>query len=398
MKLAHWAPLVVVIAALLVSGLLAAGASFAYKHPGAPEVKFVLSRRGAVTLAPGQKIPGAVVPDAFNPPRATIDETSFDFGCMNPHSIGEHVFVIRNAGTGVLVLRDGGTTCKCTVAEISRKQVPPGESAEVTLEWNTGTDSTYAHGATIRTNDPARPTIQLAIKGRVETVCEIAPTAVAFANLQPGETGRATLVCTSRRWSAMEVVAVESSLPELKCTVEPLECAAAAEADARSGARVMLELPPESAVGDIRGVVTVYVRPAESADQPLALQVDVGGNRLGRHAIIGHGIDGSGLVKLGIVPRGTEATRKFVLRIRNAAPPPADQIRVTTKPDFLVAKITPRGQVEANSGTYNLEIGVPADAPVCSYLGVEFGEVRVLSSGGDMTDIRLKVAFAVVEP
>ena len=70
-------------------------------------------------------------------PRAVIRERIHQFGTLDPLTTGTHRFVIRNEGDAPLELSGGQTTCKCTLSEIQRRTVPPGESTEVKLTWNT---------------------------------------------------------------------------------------------------------------------------------------------------------------------------------------------------------------------------------------------------------------------
>ena len=69
---------------------------------------------------------------------ARVDSATHDFGTLDPLTVHEHVFVIRNAGDAPLELTEGPTTCKCTLARLGQNTVPPGGKATVMLQWNTG--------------------------------------------------------------------------------------------------------------------------------------------------------------------------------------------------------------------------------------------------------------------
>ncbi len=88
-------------------------------------------------------------------PKVVAEELEFDFGRMVVGGEQDHVFTIRNEGDADLELLEGEPTCKCTKFELSRRVVPPGESAELTIRWvGKFKDANFAHGGRIYTNDP----------------------------------------------------------------------------------------------------------------------------------------------------------------------------------------------------------------------------------------------------
>lgn len=112
-------------------------------------------------------------------PRLEIDETTHDFQRMVIGDHGFHSFEVRNVGEGTLKLAQGPTSCKCTVGTLGQDEVPPGGTAEVSLEWEGKSEEPmFAQTATIFTNDPAQPTLTLTIQGAV----------VPWLNTFPGDT------------------------------------------------------------------------------------------------------------------------------------------------------------------------------------------------------------------
>ena len=103
---------------------------------------------------PEQPIP---VPSKTGPqPKAVTDETEYDFGVMKQGSKGRHVFVIRNEGKAPLemVALKKDMTCQCTVGELGKEGLRPGESTDVTLSWTIKSPNpNYQHHAIVRTND-----------------------------------------------------------------------------------------------------------------------------------------------------------------------------------------------------------------------------------------------------
>ena len=101
-------------------------------------------------------------------PVLVVGSTTHTFERMYQNQTGTHTFVLRNEGLSDLKIVPGKPSCKCTVSKVSRKTIPPGETAKVTLTWKTGkSKGKYRKRAPIKTNDPAQPGIQLKIEGTV---------------------------------------------------------------------------------------------------------------------------------------------------------------------------------------------------------------------------------------
>ena len=113
----------------------------------------------------------------------------YDFGMMKPGDEGEHTFRIENAGTDNLLLRLGATTCKCTLGDLERESLAPGESTDVKLSWTVkdGGEPDFTQSAQILTNDPAKVAISLEITGRVVSNVDMVPATWSFGEVGTGE-------------------------------------------------------------------------------------------------------------------------------------------------------------------------------------------------------------------
>jgi hypothetical protein len=102
-------------------------------------------------------------------PRAVVvNGERHDFGTMDRLAQGEHAFQIHNDGDAPLELQLGKTTCKCTLGELERSKLAPGETTTVTLRWQVKTtEPTFEQNAEIITNDPHHNPIHLFIHGNV---------------------------------------------------------------------------------------------------------------------------------------------------------------------------------------------------------------------------------------
>src|SRR6516165_5276511 len=78
---------------------------------------------------PGEDYP----PLAKSPPypKAVISETDFEFGPMEVGEERVHDFTIRNEGQAPLIIKQGPTTCQCTVSKLETGELGVGQSAKI---------------------------------------------------------------------------------------------------------------------------------------------------------------------------------------------------------------------------------------------------------------------------
>lgn len=61
----------------------------------------------------------------------------FNFGISTINSTIVHKLWLKSTGTDTVKIRDIETTCSCTTMPLSRKEIAPGDSLEVTISWDT---------------------------------------------------------------------------------------------------------------------------------------------------------------------------------------------------------------------------------------------------------------------
>ena len=116
------------------------------------------------------------------------DGNTHDFGVMAPEEKGEHTFIVKNVGVADLSLVIGAATCKCTVGELGKESLPPGEETEVKMSWTVKTnESSFGQSAELRTNDPSQVAIRFEIKGKVVRQVQLEPEEVTFGEVAAGE-------------------------------------------------------------------------------------------------------------------------------------------------------------------------------------------------------------------
>ena len=69
-------------------------------------------------------------------PSITFEQSSHDFGDIHQGDKVTHVFNFENTGDAPLIISNVQTTCGCTATDWPRDPVAPGESASITVNFN----------------------------------------------------------------------------------------------------------------------------------------------------------------------------------------------------------------------------------------------------------------------
>jgi len=102
-------------------------------------------------------------------PKIKFREESKDFGKMKQGKVLTHIFVFKNEGDETLLIKNVKTSCGCTAALLSKKEIAPGAEGEIKLTYNTkgfqGKNSKYID---VESNDPAQPRTRLTVSAEIE--------------------------------------------------------------------------------------------------------------------------------------------------------------------------------------------------------------------------------------
>ena len=104
-----------------------------------------------------------------NAPRIVVEPASFDFGTVRPAGEVQKEFLIRNHGRAELVIASISTTCGCTAALSESKTVKPGGSTALRVTLTAPPEpGKIRKSVLIKSNDPARPSLEVKIVATVE--------------------------------------------------------------------------------------------------------------------------------------------------------------------------------------------------------------------------------------
>lgn len=383
-----WCGSAIVVGLVAFAGWTGARANFLYHHPTDKDVRIVIHKETGAAVVEAIAFPENAPPA----PRATAPQTTHEFGRMDPSSSATHAFQIINTGDAPLKLKLGPTSCKCTLSGLDKKELQPGEKANVELNWNTGRtrDSYFAQTATVFTNDPLKKAIEFEVKGKVKMLAGTNLDALELDAAAPDERAAADFLVHSQMWADFTVQEVSSALPGFRWTAEPVDPSSLPKLEMLSIKRVRIEFAcPDN--GSFQEELRVKVAPGDGSE-PVELYLPIRGSSLRRMAFYGPSIDESGIIDLGVIPRGQGHSAKLLVKIRDPEQRlPDAKLEVT--PSFLKAELVPHGEAK---GLYNLIIEVPHDAPDCQYRSSSLGQLRIATGHPRIGNVDLKVSFAVL--
>lgn len=192
-------------------------------------------------------------------PVATAEETEHIFNEMELGSSGEHTFLIRNTGEDVLLLEQGQSTCKCTLSNLGKPEIAPGEQVEVKLTWTpTEASDQFAQSATIFTNDPKNQVIDFSVMGRVLNSINIYPEdEVNAGDVLESVGAHGRLVYMSKLQDELDPPSVNYEGDHLTFEIDPMSAKDLAEQSAKTGYLVIVHVKPTIPVGEFRDQFTL---------------------------------------------------------------------------------------------------------------------------------------------
>jgi Protein of unknown function (DUF1573) len=329
-----------------------------------------------------------------------VDEPVYQFGAMQRGTTKSHEFVVHNVGKSPLTLRTGGTTCKCTIGDVPEEPVPPGGSVKVKLEWSALINpGPFRQTATILTNDPHAPRVELSVEGEVTEATGLMPSDFMFDKVPAGDTKSADVYIMAFAQDNLTVSDPELTNIETRkffdVTIEPLKPSELPNRQAKSGVRVRVSTKPGLRMGrfDQWLAVSTNIPDAEKIKIPII------GRVIGDISIHGRmWNEDQGVLRLGRVVSAEGASAPLNIVIRGAN---ADQVKLSVgsvDPPQLIAKLGEPRHVKQDLVHVPLTIELPPGMPPMARLDIDqHDEARVIlkTNRPEMPEIVLGVRFAV---
>lgn len=92
----------------------------------------------------------------------------WDFGTIKEGAQAQHTFLLANEGKKPLSIISVNTSCGCTVSDVEKRLLEPGESTQVTVAFDSkGYSGEIRQYIYIGTDDPKDPLIKFVITAEV---------------------------------------------------------------------------------------------------------------------------------------------------------------------------------------------------------------------------------------
>ena len=96
----------------------------------------------------------------------TFEKLEHDYGEVKQNGNGVCEFKYTNTGSVPLILTKVRSSCGCTVPKWSKEPLMPGQSASITVKYNTSSVGPINKSITVESN-ASNPSVRLLIKGKV---------------------------------------------------------------------------------------------------------------------------------------------------------------------------------------------------------------------------------------
>ena len=136
--------------------------------------KTVLGAEQPAALPPAA--PAAQATTNGNGPKIQFAEPVHDFGKISAGEAVKYDFVFTNAGDAMLEITGVQTSCGCTTAGNWPRQLEPGKTGAIPIQFSSGSFNGQIHKTiTVTCNDKTQPTVVLQIKGTIWKPIEVNP-------------------------------------------------------------------------------------------------------------------------------------------------------------------------------------------------------------------------------
>ena len=279
-------------------------------------------------------------------PAAKAPETTFDFGSVFQGAQVKHTFLIENGGPGTLMIGSVQTSCGCTVAAPTKRQVAAGDRSEIAATFDTSADKGPSQRViTVHTNDPGHKQLTFTIKGDVKVKVDANPSPVVFDNVRHGtEVSRQVLVTDLLGDQNFKITSITNSSPNLKVTQQP-------RTDGKPGAGLTLTLSKDAPAASFSDNVKV-------ASNVAAVSIPVYANIVGDLSVL------PPQVSFGIVKHRAGAVQ--FARLTNAGDKPINLLAATSNNPNVSATIEPLKPGKE----YKLTLQLTANSPDGTLRGV----------------------------
>ncbi|MGR3179166.1 MAG: DUF1573 domain-containing protein [Candidatus Anammoxibacter sp.] len=189
--------------------------------------------------------------EAEDAPNISVKEPVYNFGKVYRGIKVEHVFRFKNEGQGELKIEKARTSCGCTAAIISSKNIPHNEYGEVKVTFNTQSyTGKVTKKVTLYSNDPDTPKYKLTITGTVIEEVAVKPKRLDFSKIAYETGSTKDISVKSITDLKLKIKKVESTNPNVIATIK--------EDKEKGGFIVNVSLKKETDYGKVNGNILIF--------------------------------------------------------------------------------------------------------------------------------------------
>lgn len=158
-------------------------------------------------------------------PVIRFKETIFDYGMLPPNQpiVLQHDFNFSNAGVKDLEILSVGNACR-TSSLCPMPRIKPGEASFIRVTSSLSKDYTkteqFSRTIQVKTNDPAKPTLELNLKARFTYTLRCDRDRIEFGSNAAGSKAEQTLTICSLNEKPFKILRCECANPIFKHTME----------------------------------------------------------------------------------------------------------------------------------------------------------------------------------
>ena len=235
----------------------------------------------------GPSFPAPAKPDGPAPVADVLEDPVYDFGKLPQQYVGHHSWTFKNSGAGPLELRGASTTCSCTTADLFKDATPggagkdgktvilkPGETFPVEVTFRTKTFDHFHQSISVVSNDPSRPSINLAIEGEVRPAILTIPAdpTVVFGHVGNDVENRRNIAIYSPDRPDMILTKVTSTNPALlSVSTKPMDPEESAKHKIGKATLIEVTLKPSGHLGAFNEELLIETDHPQKSDMKIGI-------------------------------------------------------------------------------------------------------------------------------
>ena len=300
--------------------------------------------------------------------------------------------------------RQGETSCHCTVSELDKPRIAPGESAKITINWKaSGYFGSFEQTASFSSNDPAQERFTLRITGQITAKVRSVPPELVFSQVSSDQPTAGEvrlydyrdepLVVQGHRFAAAETAS------HFEAVFQPLSAEELkSEPKAKSGYSIRVTVKPGMTRGEFKQKLLIEAKLSRRSE----IEIPIKGVVADDISIAGPNWNGEqGVLVLGTANGREGMSLRVLLIVRG---PYGKEVKFTAVESATAPLAVALGETKAIDNGQVTEtpvtIEIPPGSRSVNYYGekpADWGEIKIKTTHPQIPVLRIPVRFAVEE-